>query len=84
MVEEDGSLKTVVESDVSNNNRHFVAADVGTKYVIIFSYKGNKYFRSVETDLPVLMASEDADCGVECHFILENINLAARRKKRGI
>ena len=84
MVEDDSSIKAVTKSEVTNSNRHFIAADVGTNYVIIFSYKGNKYFRSGKTVSSVLMASEAVDCGDECHFVLENINLPARRKKRGI
>ena len=83
IVSDDGSLKLATSRDVSNTNSHFLAVDVGSNHVIIFNYKQNKYLRSDGSATSLLMATETGDCGTDCHFILENVNLPARRRKRG-
>lgn len=83
VISENEELQTVADSEVSNSDRHFLAADVGKNHIIIFSYKHNKYLRSDTTGDSILIATETGDCGSDCHFVLENVNLPARRRKRG-
>ena len=83
MVSGDGELKVATSNDVSNKDRHFLAADVGSNHVIIFNYKQNKYLRSDGAGTNILLATEAGDCGSDCHFILENVNIPSRRRKRG-
>ena len=83
MVSSDGALIVATSSDVSNKDRHFLAADVGSNHVIIFNYKQNKYLRSDGAGTNILLATEAGDCGSDCHFILENVNIPSRRRKRG-
>ena len=83
MVSSDGELKVATSNDVSNKNRHFLAADVGSNHIIIFNYKQNRYLRSDGVGTIILLATEAGDCGSYCHFILENVNLPSRRRKRG-
>ena len=83
MVAVDGELKVATSNDVSNKDRHFLAADVGSNHVIIFNYKQSKYLRSDGAGINNILATEAGDCGSDCHFILENVNLPSRRRKRG-
>ena len=77
---DNGGIQSVTEKDVGNNNRNFHAADVGSDKVSIMNFRENKYLYSGES---TLMATGTSECGVDCHFILENINIEALRTKRG-
>ena len=81
IVLDNGRIQSVVqENAVGNSNRNFQAVDVGSDRVSILNFRENKYLKSEES---TLRATGTLECGEDCHFILENINIEASRNKKG-
>ena len=63
-----GKVKSGSGSSLSSENYHFVVNNVGNGIVNIFSGRYNKYLK---LDGHEAAATEDSDCGDDCHFTVE-------------